>query len=625
MEYSSTLRRHLPLVYLAFFCAIIAVISTLWGYQYFGNNSEYFLPQIIRAINPSYLSNDFFVNSTSGPSSSSFVFTQLVAWLAGVMPLTIVYLGLTLLSHFMIALISALFARDLFDGSDGVALVAALTVMSVKTFQLGIHDNFYYSPLEPSLLAMPFVLACVWAALRQRPLLSAFLAGLATLLHPLVGPEVGGIMLGVLGIEQLAHYFRPDRFPRKTSLLKLLGAGAILAVFCAPVMIPLLNIPHVSASQFIQIYAYFRIPHHIVPSTWGLSDYLEAAIYLLGAGILWRLCFPVYNRLKQLTPALLALCAILLGLCLGGYIFVELIPSRLWVTLQCFRLLFIVKWIGLCLTGGWIGDYIGKALSRRGEHEQGRQWMVVNSITLLSGLLSPWNLLLVSSYQFLQKRVKAAWVSSLPAVLTILTGSLIVAVIYEPERRVYFLVPFYAIMVFILFYLRSRWLSVGLVSLMAIVLLLPNLLPARFSASQSEFIMSKPAFSLQDLKDQEADLGAFARQYTPTDAIILVDPEMSLFRLIAERAIVVDWKDFPFTDQNMVEWQQRLFDCYGVPKSIGFNGRNELSKLYAKITDDKLASLHIKYGFSYAVLHLETKSQYPVLYKTKGYKIVQIK
>ena len=52
---------------------------------------------------------------------------------------------------------------------------------------------------------------------------------------------------------------------------------------------------------------------------------------------------------------------------------------------------------------------------------------------------------------------------------------------------------------------------------------------------------------------------------------------------------------------------------------------DEMSANYAKITDSKLAALHTKYDFSYAVLLHVTKSQYPVVFRTKDYKIVEIK
>jgi len=624
MDPSPFVKQRLPLVYLVLFCVLVGLISSLWGYQYFGKNSADFLPQIFRAADPGYLTNDFYLNSLSGLSNPRFYFDELLAWLSILMPLTRVFLGLTVLCNILITLEIALLARDLFDGSDGAALVASLAVMSAETFLLGNFNVFYLSPLDPDLLILPLVLVGIWAALRQRPLLVGLTAGLATLFHPLVGPEVGAILLGTLTVEQIAHHFRPLCFPRRSNLLALLGGWAILFAFAALVLPPILVMPHIPTLQFIQIYAYFRAPHHLVPSTWPIQEYIIAIVYLLAAGMIWRLCYSISARLRETTPALLIQCAILFVLCLGGYVFVELIPTRLWVSAQTFRLLLIFKFIGLSLTGGWIGSNIEKSFQNAPPKGPGSRHSGLKMITLLSSLLSPWNLLLVSGVDFVQERTKAAWLRSAPASLVVLASSLTIAVIYHPKAHVYFLVLFFSIMALALFYLRPRWLGAALISFLAVALLAPSLWPGKFPITHTASIMPRPATSLKDLTGDVTDLGNFARNNTPAGSIFLVDPAMSFFRLTAQRALVVDFKDFPFSDKAMVEWQQRLFDCYGIPKSRGSNAMSEMSRLYSKITDDRLKALQIKYGVNYAVLRHATKTQFPILYQTQDYKIVQI-
>jgi hypothetical protein len=624
MDPSPSAKQRLPLVYLVLFCVIVGLISSLWGYQYFGKNSPDYIPQILRAGDPGYLANDFYLNSSSGLSNPRFYFDELLAWLSILMPLTWAFLGLTVLCNILITLEIALLARDLFDGSDGAALVSSLAVMSAETFLLGNFNDFSLAPLDPDLLILPLVLIGIWAALRQRPLLVGLTAGLATLFHPLVGPEVGAILLGTLTVEQMVHHFRPLRFPRRSNLLALLGGWAILFAFAALVLPPILVLPNIPTVQFIQIYAYLRVPHHLVPSTWPINDYIITIGYLLAAGMIWRLCYSISARLRETTPALLILCAILLVLCLGGYVFVELIPTRLWVSAQTFRLLLIFKFIGLVLTGGWIGSNIEKSFQIAPPEGPGSSHSGLKMITLLSSLLSPWNLLLVSGVDFIQERTKAAWLRSAPASLVVLASSLTIAVIYHPEAHVYFLIPFFSIMALALFYLRPRWLGAALISFLAVALLAPSLWPGKFPITNTASIMPRPATSLKDLTGEVKNLGNFASNNTPAGAIFLVDPAMSLFRLTAQRALVVDFKDFPHSDKAMVEWQQRLFDCYGISKLLGFDAMHEMSRHYKKITDIKLKTLQKKYGANYAVLYHVTKTQFPVLYQTRNYKIVQI-
>jgi hypothetical protein len=180
-------------------------------------------------------------------------------------------------------------------------------------------------------------------------------------------------------------------------------------------------------------------------------------------------------------------------------------------------------------------------------------------------------------------------------------------------------------MALILFYLRPRWLGAALISFLAVALLAPSLRPGLFPQNHNGSIMPKPATSLKDIQGDVADLGIFARNNTPDDAIFLVDPSMGLFRLTAQRALVVDFKDHPFSDEGQLEWQQRLFDCYGIPKRMGFDAMHEMSRLYRKITDDRLKVLQTKYGAGYAVLQHASKTQFPIIYQTNDYKIVQIK
>ena len=134
----------------------------------------------------------------------------------------------------------------------------------------------------------------------------------------------------------------------------------------------------------------------------------------------------------------------------------------------------------------------------------------------------------------------------------------------------------------------------------------------------------KPVISLSDLSGEEVDLANWVRLHTPKNAIFLVNPSLGEFRITAERAIVVDFIAFPFQDQAMAEWQQRIFDCYGVPKAKGFDAVPQMRDKFTKITDKKLAALRVKYGFDYAVLYKSTKTAYPVIFDTQNYKVIQL-
>jgi hypothetical protein len=614
--------RRLPVAYLALFCLLVGGVASLWGYSYIGGNQVEQLPLVMRAIDPSYLANDFFVN-TFGPTSPRYFFAELIALLSRLAPLPAVYLGLTILCNSLSALVTALFARELFDGSDAVALFAALAVMSAKTFWLGYNNIIYYTPLEPALLVMPLLLVCIWAGLRQRPLLSLAAAGLAALFHPLMGLETGAIMLGVMVIEVVAQH---TRLPRKT-LFGMLGGGAILAGFAAIVLLPDSSAPTILQQQFIQILAFFRHPHHYVPSTWALWQYAQAAAFLAVVGLAWRLGYKSRERLKQLTRPLLALCAILAVLCLGGYVFVELIPIRLWVTAQTFRLLYIFKWLGLILAAGWVGLAVEKAISPTLSSQKDQSstgFSGVRLALLLACLVSQLSMLAAFSYEMLCEFKRTSWMTKPLVGLGVLAAGGALAVVVQPDMQVFFLVALFEIMAVGLLYIRPRLAGAALNVALIGALLLPVFWSKQLRPYASTALMPRPVVSLSDLKSEEANLANWVRQNTPKDSIFLVNPSLGEFRITAERAIVVDFIAFPFQDQAMAGWQQRIFDCYGVPKAKGFDAVPQMRDKFTKITDKKLATLQVKYGFEYAVLYKSTKTKYPVIFDTQNYKVIQL-
>ena len=102
------------------FSILVGTISSLWSYTFGTGNHIEQLPIVMRAMDSAFLSNDFFTNASTmfGPR---LYFARLIAGLAGLAPLHTIYLGLTILSNILIALVTAFFARDQFDDSDKAA------------------------------------------------------------------------------------------------------------------------------------------------------------------------------------------------------------------------------------------------------------------------------------------------------------------------------------------------------------------------------------------------------------------------------------------------------------------------------------------------------------------------
>jgi hypothetical protein len=137
-------------------------------------------------------------------------------------------------------------------------------------------------------------------------------------------------------------------------------------------------------------------------------------------------------------------------------------------------------------------------------------------------------------------------------------------------------------------------------------------------------LIERPVLDISDLRGEEVDLANWVRKHTARSSIFLVNPSLGEFRITAERAIVVDFTAFPFQDQAMAEWQQRMYDCYGVPNAAGFDAVPLMRDKFTKMSDKKLVKLRAKYGFDYAILYKATKTKYPVIFDTLNYKVIQL-
>jgi hypothetical protein len=120
------------------------------------------------------------------------------------------------------------------------------------------------------------------------------------------------------------------------------------------------------------------------------------------------------------------------------------------------------------------------------------------------------------------------------------------------------------------------------------------------------------------------EAAAFVRQSTPTDSIFLTPPNWGQFRLLARRAIVVDYEAFPFADLANAEWYDRLITCYGSPAKRGMAMVAELDEHYRHLDDNTLLALQQKYKIAYAVLYSETPTSFEVLFQNSQYKVIRL-
>ncbi len=134
----------------------------------------------------------------------------------------------------------------------------------------------------------------------------------------------------------------------------------------------------------------------------------------------------------------------------------------------------------------------------------------------------------------------------------------------------------------------------------------------------------RPRFTLSDYSGDDIEIAEYIKHNTPEGAIFLTPPLFGKLRIFGERAIVVDFKAFPFEEQAMREWKQRLVDCYGTTEKTGFSAAEAFEQRYKTITDSRIRYIKDTYNISYAILYNQTDTRFPVVYRNDTYKLVHV-
>ena len=589
--------------------AIFGIITTISTYAGYGisNNIEQ-LPILLRSLENTYLLNDFFTNA-SARSIARLHYARIVTTLAGSeQNFPLVFLLVTLLANISISVITYHFARHLFKNSQKAGIYASALAMSVLMFSLGWSSTIYQGLMIPSTMILPLLLGAIFALMCGQLLTAMFLSGAASIIHPLLGLETGGILLITFVIFQLSSKRKSFQGWWKAIIPGLLT----LAAFSLVSVVPHLSQPKIDSNLFIYIIAYFRHPHHYLPSTFGSVEYLSAAVFLATIILFY---YRERHKQEQSSSLMIAILgSLVLLLSIGGYIFVEIIPSRLWVTAQTFRLLYIVRWLGLILIAGTIAD---KRLDNP-----------TRALYLLSAL----HPLFLGGAAFSQS-LRDSLARNHRRLSRIFAPPLILLIIVALFRYVYILPSSIVLLgLYVLLILAvitfSRQLFYSILLLSTVFVLLPGSLYKRLPyLSQTALFKSmetRLTLKLEPPHTPAGDVAEFARRNTPKESIFLTPPRYGQFRILARRAIVVDFKSFPFTDTAMLEWYNRIINCYGKPTRAGFAMLYELNENYSNITDTTLLRLQKKYNFSYAILYKHTLTHFEILFQNERYKVVSV-
>ncbi len=208
--------------------------------------------------------------------------------------------------------------------------------------------------------------------------------------------------------------------------------------------------------------------------------------------------------------------------------------------------------------------------------------------------------------------------------LTILSGSIYKMVLLNNKNKFLLLIPF--------FFVIAKNFSLSKVSILSITLLFLLIIFCR-RVSILVFITGfTTALTLQHYHAKlniaslighptvETSLALWAKTNTPKKSIFLIPVEFEKFRTVSQRAVIADWKAFPFQKRAIIEWGERI--CQ-ISNQKNCNFRNmSLQKAIRGYYDMSLIdikNLQEKYAFDYFISYATLPI--PVTYHEGNYFI----
>lgn len=581
------------------FVVLIGVLISFYKYYYFGGIQIDMLPIIYRNLDSNFLPNDFYTN-VSEAFNEDFIFAKIVGWFTHFVSLPMVFFSVTLLSNVGIALVSFFTARDLSKKNNLSGLIAAILAITISTFQWGNRDLLFRIELTPEHMIMPLILLAIWMGIKQRPLLVGLFAGLATFSHPLTGPGIGGLLLLQILITQI--WYKQFNW----NLIKKLALGGIICLL--PLVLYL--VPYyqsfdykISDALFIEIME-ARFPQHYLPSYFFTPLKLFTGLsFLLATFLAWKKWKDEAKPPLYQYSSLYIHTAILFVLCLLGWLFSEVWPTRFMFTLHPFRFLLILKFYGVLAFALYAGKIIESSATIR------------TKATIVSAVFIPPLLLL---YQIWIKKYK-----EVPLVITLLYLGLF---FYYGDLSRSFFEPFVLFFCLLwLFYRSLMYFKIAVLLLGIGIIINLTDLPAKYLNERFDKALSKrfrPDFFSNSESNSEVDLANYIKANTNEESLLLVMPRQGRLRILANRALVVDGYGMPMNDKGLEEWWYRMNAVYNKGEEEGFKHIKVTLPNYNKLSDEDLLELQEEFNFQYAVVLTSKQSNLQVAYENKDFKLL---
>ena len=319
------------------------LITTPPIYRYAISNQTVHLPIVEHVLNPSYLANDWYVNSAGGFDSPRYFYTRTIALISQLVGLPtavfILYISATVATIIGLwTLIYEIF-NDKLVATIAVGITLAHLTAGLPAPDLG-GNSLIGSYLDPDKIANPILIVGLIYSIREEYTKGFFFFGLGTLFH-----VVNGFWIALAtGISVAAVEAWPNLREKnyKQSIINVPWHSALIyGIISSVVIIPLYmaNFTSEVSETAVYIDAWIRHPHHKILTSW--NPWLTAATIgavVVGCFLLFYFRFVLIPNKQKRQFIIVYTLSLLSIMFLGGYIFVEVIYVPSITQLQAFRI-----------------------------------------------------------------------------------------------------------------------------------------------------------------------------------------------------------------------------------------------------------------------------------------------
>jgi hypothetical protein len=533
------------------FAIIGSLMATGYIFPIGGNFPE--VPPIQFMLNPELYKNDYYVQEMVkfNPRYYYYYIIYLLANLGTSIPLAHFIYQFLAFGSFILACYAII---KIYTNSKLPAAAMAFLCIAASFTDIG-NTLIFSTKSVPSTFAMGFAIWGIYFSLRQKWLTGYLFFGLGCLLQFLVGLLPGLMMLPVLVIQSV----------KQRNFKTLILAIALLAAMASIVYVPMLltgttSTRTIDNAEFVYIHAKVRNPHHILPSNWDLGNWFNFICFIIGG----LLCIKNSDLLRKEDKVnFYVIVGTSIFALFLNYIFVEVYPLAFIAKLQLARTVpfaQLIIFIAVSLTVDILYSEKKSAIS----------------LLLLVVLTLPFRGIIFLGLSVWQTK-KYVFPKRYNILLGILAvGTVIFSLIYPVTDsweimgdRIISIPVLFSILAFP-FILQETSLAtsikqtlthtLALITTATLVLGVAGILPKPvLNVFQTRININ--AVSSDDL----SRLAMRFSQISSRDSLVLIPPSVTSFQFFSARAIVVNFKNFPFTEKGIKEWQNRMEAVLGVP------------------------------------------------------------